>query len=329
MKVLVTGGNGFLGFHIVKLLLKEGHEVTSLSRSYSSKLDELGIPWIKGDIQNLDDLNKAFRGQEAIFHVASKVSMWGKWSDFYNINVLGTENVIKACELNNIKKIIYTSTPSVVFGSENLENVDESISYPKSSLGLYGKSKRIAEEKILAYNGHRGAMTICLRPHLILGSDDPNIIPRILEKSSKNKLAVVGNGKNLVDFIHVQNAAYAHLLALKSLTQNSPTLGQVYFLGQEKPVYLWNFINKILGRYKFPPIQKKVPFFMAYVLGYFCEFFFTLFKIYDREPPMTRFIALQFAKSHYFNHKKSLKDLGNYIQLNIEESLEEIRPTIH
>ncbi len=149
MKILVTGAGGFLGYHICERLLKEGHQVSSFSRSHHKDLDELNVKTIQGDLRNSLDVEKALNGFEVVFHVASKVAMWGKWQDFYDINVIGTENIINACKKHGIKTLVYTSTPSVVFGTEEIINGNEDIPYPKDFKSRYAKSKSIAEKMIL------------------------------------------------------------------------------------------------------------------------------------------------------------------------------------
>lgn len=328
MKVLVTGASGFLGQHIAKQLLDAGHEVTNFSRSTPAALTEIGISTINGNIRNYDDIQKASSGFDAIIHTASLVAMWGKWEDFRATNIDGTNNVIQACIENNINKLVYTSTPSVVFGNKSLTGVDESTPYPKKYLADYAKSKAAAEKNVLHANSEK-LMTVALRPHLIFGSDDKNLIPRLLSKFKKSQLLIIGDGENTVDVIHVKNAAFAHILALESLKENSPSLGQAYFLGQERPVNLWNFINAILKQYNLGPIDKKISSKKAYFIATLIEFTYKFFKITKHEPPLTRFMVKQFTKSHYFNHQKSLNDLGNYYLLNIEDALKELNYTKH
>ena len=133
MKILVTGAGGFLGTHIAKILIESGHSVVNLSRSSYKHLDEMGVTSFKGDLQNPEQIKPALVGVEAVIHTASKVAMWGRWDDFYNINVKGTQNLVHLCKELRIKKMIYTSSPSVVFGDQSLEGVNESVKYPKDS----------------------------------------------------------------------------------------------------------------------------------------------------------------------------------------------------
>ncbi len=323
MKILVTGGGGFLGKHIIKMLLEQNHEVYNFSRSLYPELEKQGVTCLQGNISNYKEVFKALEGKEVVFHVASKVGMWGKWQDFYNTNVLGTENIIKACQNLGIKKLIYTSTPSVVFGKEDLRNADESTPYPSKYLGHYAHSKSIAEKKVLKAN-NPGLLTIALRPHLIFGENDPNLIPRLVKAAKKGRLKQIGDGKNLVDVIYVENAAHAHILALEKLTVGSQVCGNAYFLGQESPVNLWDFIGKILNIHGLKPLKKRVSFRKAFLIGTLIEKTLDLFNCYSIDPPMTRFVALQLSKSHYFSHKKAFMELGYQPIISTKSALERL-----
>jgi nucleoside-diphosphate-sugar epimerase len=245
--------------------------------------------------------------------------MGGHYDDFYQTNVLGTENILKAMKELGIHKCVYTSTPSVVFGDESLCGVDERTPYPHKYLSHYAKTKAIAEKMILEANGV-DLSTVALRPHLIFGPGDLNLIPRVIEAHKKGRLKIIGDGENMVDVTYVQNAADAHLLALEKLTNNHPIAGKAYFIGQG-PIKLWDFTNIILTNAGLPKLSKKISIRSAYYIGFFIEVFLKIFKINMANPPMTRFIALQLGKSHYFNHQNSENDLSFYPSISIEEGL--------
>ncbi len=312
MKILVTGGGGFLGSHLVKALVKQGHTVQTMSRELYPELDHLGIKQLRGDLQDPVAVIKACRGQEVVFHTASKVAMWGKWDNFYQTNTLGTKNLLKAAREQGVTRFIYTSTPSVVFSDRDLINAPNSTPYPEldSYKSLYAKSKALAEKEVLASHQNGEFMTVALRPHLIFGPGDKNIIPRLVQRAKSGRLRIVGDGQNQVDVIHVKNAVHAHLCALERLKTDSLIGGKSYFLGQEKPVILWNFINQILAHYKLEPVTKKISFTKAYRLGAVLEGLYRGLHIYKNEPPMTRFVSMQLAKSHYFDHHESETELG-------------------
>lgn len=320
MKVLVTGGGGFLGLSIVKRLLSSGHKVCSLSRSKYDSLEKLKVGQISCNITNRDDVFNKLKGFDAVVHTAAKAGVWGNPEDFYNINYIGTKNIVDAALENGISKLIYTSTPSVAFGSEDLEGVDESTPYPSEYLTDYAKTKSLAEQYVLSKASDQ-FKCCAIRPHLIWGPNDPHILPRLKERALNGKMRVIGEGKNLVDIVYVDNAAEAHVLALENIDHNESINGSAYFVGQESPVNLWKFINSMLKTQKIDPIEKSISFNTAYKLGSIFEIFYRTFKVYKKDPPMTRFVAMQMAKSHYFSHDKAKNDFGYDAKISIEEGL--------
>jgi nucleoside-diphosphate-sugar epimerase len=321
MNILVTGGGGFLGTTIVKQLLDKKYNVTSLSRNSYTHLEELGVPTIQIDLGDTEKVNKLdLSGFDAIFHVAALAGVWGRYETYYNINYLGTKNLVDKAIEDGVEHFIYTSTPSVVFGDDDILGGDESIEYPSKYYTHYAKTKAMAES-YLRDNSTDTFKTISIRPHLIWGEGDPHLIPRLREKAKQGKLRIVGNGDNLVDVIHVSNAAAAHLNALDALSQNSSLSGNAYFVGQENPVNLWEFINQILNVYKINPVESYISFKLAFIIGFVFEKVYLLFGIISPEPPMTRFISLQLAKSHYFSHAKALEDLNYTPVVSIKEGL--------
>jgi len=322
-KILITGAGGFLGSYIARKLANDpGYELYSFSRSHYATLDQLGVNQRHGDLKNFADVKKALEGMDAVIHTASQVGMWGRYEDFYATNVTGTENIIKAMRELGIRKLVYTSTPSVAFGKEDLCGVDEKTPYPDNYLTHYAATKSIAEKMVLAANGAE-LSTVSLRPHLIFGPGDLNLIPRVIEAQKKGRLKIVGDGNNLVDVTYVENAADAHILALKKLSPESLIAGKAYFLGQG-PVKLWDFTNEILKLAGLPPVTKKISVKAAYVAGFIIESLLKLVGNYDIHPPMTRFVALQLGKSHYFSHHNLEHDLGFKPSISIEEGMKRI-----
>lgn len=319
MKIVVTGAGGFLGRHLAADLLSRGHKVWNFSRQNHSQLQAMGVETIGGNLQNEADVTAAFKGMDVVFHVASRVGIWGDYDKYYRTNVVGTENVIKACRANGITKLIYTSTPSVVFDGGDICGADETKPYAQHFYNYYSQTKTIAEQMVLKANDEK-LCTVALRPHQIIGPDDPHLVPRLVQAAKQGRLKIVGTGKNLVDVTYIQNAVDAHILAFEKLAPQSRVAGQAYFIGQERPVVLWDFINEILARHHLPPITKKVPAGVAFNIGLFFESWYRFFKI-NGEPPMTRFVAMQFSRSHYFSHEKAKKDFGYEPKIYIEQAL--------
>jgi nucleoside-diphosphate-sugar epimerase len=279
----------------------------------------LGVIQHTGDLENFGNVKEALIGIDAVIHCASKVGMNGRYQDFYNANVLGTENLIKAMKETGIKKLVYTSTPSVVFGKEDLIDADETTPYPEFYLTAYAETKMLAEKKVLEAND-TNFWSVSLRPHLVFGHGDLNLIPGLLQARKKNRLKIIGDGKNKVDVIYVENVAIVHIQALEKLVTNPTIRGQAYFLGQG-PVVLWDFINLILKNNGLEAVEKKIPLSLAYFMGAIIEFLFFITGKHNTQPPMSRFIALQLGKSHYFNHAKAAKDLDFKPIISIAEAI--------
>lgn len=319
--VLVTGGGGFLGKAIVKKLVKKNLAVTSFSRNFYPDLENLGVLQIQGDLADKNAVAKAVRNIDSVFHVAAKPGIWGPFEDFFQANVTGTENVIFACLDNNIKQLIYTSSPSVIFDENDMENVDESASYPEKYLAPYPETKAMAE-KLVKSAAKKGLTTIIIRPHLIWGPEDNHMVPGIINRA--NKLKRVGRKDDLVDTIYVDNAADAHILASQKLIENPSLSGNIYFVSQDEPVSKWEMANAFLDAAGLPPINGHVSAKTAYIAGSIFEFVYKLFRL-KKEPPITRFAAKELATSHWFNISRAKKDLGYTPKVSTQEGLRRLK----
>ena len=189
MKALVTGGGGFLGSYIVEMLIQRGYDVFAMGRNRYPYIEGLGAKTIQADIRDKHSVLHALEGMDVVFHTAAKPDPWGKWREFFSINVEGTHNVLEACRKHRIEYLVYTSSPSVIFEEKDMENVDERVPYPSKYLAYYPATKAIAERAVLSSNGN-GFKTTSLRPHLIFGPRDNHLIPRILERGRKGKLEI-------------------------------------------------------------------------------------------------------------------------------------------
>ncbi len=326
MRVLVTGAGGFLGSSLSRQLINCGYEVIGLARGHYPHLEKIGIKMIRADLKNSQEIKPHFENIDACFHTAGKVAMWGRWEDFYQTNVMGTQNVIQACREKKVPYLIYTSSPSVIFGNQSIEGADENLPYPKKNYSFYAQSKALAEQDVLQANTQT-LKTLSLRPHLIFGPGDKNLVPRLVESAKKGRLKIIGEGHNRVDVVYIENASEAHRLALEKLVEGAPVDGKAYFIGQG-PVPLWTFINQILEQYKVPPIEKKISFRRAFWLGHIIEKFLSLIGQYNINPPMTRFVALQMAKSHYYNHERAHRLLGWRPTIGLTQALEKLNPNL-
>jgi nucleoside-diphosphate-sugar epimerase len=323
MKALVTGGGGFLGGVIVGQLLKQGYAVRSFSRGSYPSLEALGVEISRGDLAEAEAVQEACRGCEIVFHVAAKAGIWGNGDDYYRANVTGTKNVITACRTSGISRLVYTSTPSVVFDGENLEGVNESIPYAENYKAAYPATKATAERMILAANDD-GLATVALRPHLIWGPGDTHLVPGILARGRAGRLRRIGKTTHLVDFTYVDNAAQAHLLAAARLSPGSGIAGRAFFISQDEPVPLWDFIDRILEAADLPAVSRIISPRLAYAAGWLCEVFYGRLRL-KGEPPMTRFLAEELATSHWFDISAARQDLGYQPQVSVEEGLQRLK----
>ncbi len=324
MKILVTGGSGFLGRHLVSALEKAGYEdIVVFNRKPCEDLRSKHVSVIYGDLQDAEAVEKAMAGCDAVFHVAAKAGVWGPYSEYYRINVVGTQNVLQACLKHNVRYLVYTSSPSVVFNGQSLVNVSEKVGYGNPrKMCAYAKTKMVAERLVLRANGEKGLKTVALRPHLIWGPGDNHLIPTILKAAQQRRLFQVGNGDNWVDISYVTNVAQAHLLALKALQNASSSVaGKVYFISQGDPVQLWPWLRQLLKKLGAPQPHLKMPTGIAYSFGALFELLYKLLCI-KRQPPMTRFVAKELSQSHYFDISAAKMDLHYVPQISNEEGME-------
>ncbi len=305
-KILVTGGGGFLGRAIVQKSLAKGDEVISFARNHYPDLAAMGVKQIEGDLQDTAALDRACKRIDVVFHTAAKAGVWGAWQVYYGPNVVGTRHVIAACRKHNVKRLIYTSSPSVVFDGYDQEGVDETTPYAKEFHAHYPATKAIAE-KMVREAAASGLATITLRPHLIWGPHDTHLTPRILARA--HRLRRIGNGLNRVDTIYIDNAAQAHILAEEQLAKQPHLSGRVYFISQDDPIPVWEMVNAILAAAGKPPIKGRISTKTALRVGAFFETLYRKLGI-TKEPPLTRFVALELATAHWFDISAAKKELG-------------------
>jgi nucleoside-diphosphate-sugar epimerase len=323
MKALVTGGGGFLGSAIVRLLVARGAAVRSFSRGDYPELRQRGVELIRGDIADPSAVRAATAGCDVVFHVAAKPGIWGPYKEYHRVNVTGTENVLAACRQEKVGQLVYTSSPSVVFDGSDMEGVDESVPYPAHYEAAYPQTKAIAERLVLAANGPALA-TVALRPHFIWGPGDNHLIPRILARARAGRLFRLGRRDHKVDAVFVDDAAAAHILAADRLYSGSPIAGKVYFITQDEPWPLWDVVNGILDAAGLPPVTRSVPPTLAYVVGWTLERIYRLLGV-QREPPMTGFLARELATAHWFNVEAARRDLGYAPGRSMKEGMELLR----
>jgi nucleoside-diphosphate-sugar epimerase len=317
MKVLVTGGGGFLGSRIVELLLETGHEVSFLARGRYPAVEARGARGLQVDLRDAPALTEAVRGHQAVLHVAAKAGFWGPRREFVSINLDGTRNVLAACRAAGVERLVYTSTPSVIGYAHEVNGLGHA-PYPDRWESAYGETKARAEREVLAAHGP-SLRTVALRPHLVIGPGDNHLLPRVVGRAREGRLFIVGDGKNLVDITYVDNAAWAHLDALQALADPQAACGgKAYFLSNDEPVVLWDWVNALLVDLGVAPLQRKVSLGTAQALGLAMEWAWTLLPL-PGEPRMTRFLAAALARSHWYDMKPAREDFGYQVRVPLAE----------
>lgn len=327
MKVLVTGGGGFIGGAVARLFAERGDAVTSFSRGAYPELERHGILSARGDLGDPTAVRTAVAGHDVVVHAAARVA--GGAHDpvaYHRVNVDGTRNVIDACRSTGVRRLVFTSTPSVVHGGGDIEGADESLPYATRFTDPYPATKAVAERLVLAANDD-GLRTTALRPHLVWGPGDPHFLPRIVDRARRGRLWLVGPGDNLVDATYIDDAARAHLAAADRLLGPEPPAGRAYFIAAGEPLPVRDMIGHLLAAADLPPVRRHIPFRVAYAVGALLE------TVAPRlpgspEPVMTRFLAEQLATAHWFDCSAARRDLGYTARVPLAEGLRRLRAAL-
>lgn len=325
MKILVTGGGGFLGQALCRGLAERGHEVTSFNRGHYPELDALGVRQVRGDLADRDAVLAAARGMDAVFHNAARAGTWGSYESYYQANVVGTRNVVEACRAHGIGRLVYTSTPSVTHRRTHpVEGgTADTVPYGEDLKAPYASTKQVAEKMVLAANGPDLA-TVALRPRLIWGPGDRQILPRLVERAKAGRLRFVGGGHNLIDTTYIDNAAQAHFDAFDHLAPGAACAGRAYFISNGEPKPTREIVNALLEAAGAPRVDGSIPFGVAYAIGAACEVLWPLLRL-GGEPPMTRFLAEQLSTTHWYSMEPARRDFGYVPRVSIAEGLEQLR----
>lgn len=321
MKVLVTGGGGFLGQAICRLLVARGYDVASFNRGLYPELDALGVRQLRGDLADAEAVRAAASGTDAIFHNAAKAGAWGSYESYRLANVVGTDNVIAACRAHGIGKLVYTSTPSVTHRANHPVAGGNEIDTPYGEhfKAAYPITKTIAEKAVLAANDSLLA-TVALRPRLIWGPGDNQLLPRLVERARAGRLRFVGDGNNLIDSTYIENAAQAHIDAFDHLGVGAACAGKPYFISNGDPRSARATVNALLGAVGAPQVRGTIPFAAAYAAGAVMEGLWKLLPLRG-EPPMTRFLAEQLATTHWYDISAARRDFGYVPRVGFDEGL--------
>ena len=322
VKLLVTGGGGFLGQALCRGLVARGHAVASFNRGHYPALDVLGVRQLQGDLADRTRVLEAFGGGfDAVFHNAAKAGAWGDYDSYFRANVVGTRNVLEACRVHGIGRLVYTSTPSVTHRATHpvAGGTADEVPYGEHPKAPYAATKLEAEKLVLAANGPTLA-TVALRPRRIWGPGDAQLLPRLAERARAGRLRLVGGGDNLVDTTYIDNAAQAHFDAFGHLSPGAACAGRAYFISNGEPRPMRVIVNALLAAAGAPAVEKSLPFPVAYAIGAACEGLWRVLPLRG-EPPLTRFLAEQLATTHWYDMGPAWRDFGYVPAVSIDEGL--------
>lgn len=316
---VVTGATGFVGKRLIQDLVKDpANKIIAIGRNTDTLSKETGITVIKGDLVNPETFAAISEPVDYIIHCAALSSPWGTYEEFYNANVVATENIIAFAKEKKIKRLVHISTPSVYFEHRDKLNVKESDPLPKKFVNNYAYTKYLADLKIIeAYQN--GLETIMLRPKAIIGAGDTVIMPRVLRAYSEGKLTIVGDGKNRVDLTSVTNLIHAIKLCINAPKE---ALGKAYNITNDDPILFWEVINSILLRFDKQPVKKRIPSGVAYLAASFYEW---KAKAIDnnKEPALTKYGVTVLAKSMVLNIDLAKEKLGYKPVQTTQQCIEE------
>ena len=258
MKILITGGTGFIGARLVETLLTEGHEVHFTGRSKSSRQDLLdqGAQFHRGDLADESFARQVSQNIEAIIHCAGLAGTWGSYQDYERANVLATKFLLEGARVNGVRRFINISSPSIYFDFKDQFDLKEG-DLPKKFSNAYAQTKYEAELLVQSYHSSK-LQTVSLRPRSVIGRGDQNVLPRLIRLQKTGSLMQIGRGENVVDITTVGNLVHAVHLCLHS---PSDAMGETYNITNGAPVKFWNFVDDVLRAAKLPLQRKRVPYF--------------------------------------------------------------------
>lgn len=300
MTVLITGATSLLGHGIADRLYARGDDVAAFQRRPSG----FAVTEYLGDVGDFDAVSRAMAGVEAVVHVAGLVTVTGSWERFEATNVRGTRNVIEAARSAGVSRFVQISSPSVAHAGRSLVGEPAGPADPSSARGHYARSKAMGELIALAANAPDMSV-VAIRPHLIWGPGDTQLVARIVDRARSGRLAIVGTGAALIDSTYIDNAVAATVAAL----DRAPELGgRAYVVTNGQPRPVRELMSRIAMAAGLEPPRLRVPYHVARAGGGVAE------RIWERrstadEPPMTSFLAEQLGTAHWFDQRETRRAL--------------------
>jgi nucleoside-diphosphate-sugar epimerase len=313
--ILVTGGTGFLGQHLVRRLLADGYTVRVLGRDFAAAgaLLSAGVSPIKADLRDHAAVAAACKGVEAVLHVGALSAPWGRSSDFYDINVGGTEAIVAGCLASGARRLIYVSSPSVTFDGHDIEDQTEAAPYPRRFTSVYSLTKKLGEDRVNAVAGT--LETVILRPKAIFGPGDRALLPRMITAAKQGRLPQIGAGRNQVDLTYVENVAHALVLALEA----PAAAGKTYTITNDEHPLLWEVMRQVLERLGLSTHLRQVSLRAALAAAWLME---RRAALTGKEPLLTSYSATILARTQTYDISAARRDIGYRPLVSLDEGIE-------
>ncbi len=322
MKVLVTGASSLIGAGLVRALVGRGDDVVCFQRHAVAALGSLDVEQRLGDVRDGDAVAVAAEGCAAIVHLAAKVGVVGPWEEYRSINVDGTRHVVAAARRHGIGRIVHVSSPSVAHGGEPIVGAGADAPQVGRSRAWYPESKALAEiDALAAADGSLGVVAV--RPHLVWGPGDTQLVGRIVDRAASGRLALVGGGAALIDTTYIDNAVSALVAALDAVGPDTVCSGRAYVVANGEPRTIRELIEGICAAAGVPFAPRSVPRRLGIAAGTLVERVWPLLRG-DEEPPLTRFLAEQLATAHWFDPRPARDDLGWTPTVTIDDGLDRL-----
>lgn len=315
MKVLVTGASGFLGQATAAAVRDAGHEVRTFQRRPSGVA---GVQDVAGTMTDDAAVARAVDGVDAVVHLAAKVSLAGDPADFARVNVDGTRALVDAARRAGARRFVFVSSPSVAHTGSSLVGAGAGVAEPQHARGDYARTKAAAE--LLALDADApGFAVVAVRPHLVWGPGDTQLIGRIVERARAGRLPLLDSGAALIDTLYVDNAASAMVAALEHAADDD-VHGNAYVVTNGEPRPVADLLAGICAASGVAAPRWHVPASVARAAGSLVEAVWRVRPGQD-EPPMTRFLAEQLSTAHWFDQRRTRTDLQWAPSVSIDEGL--------
>lgn len=313
MKAFVTGGTGFVGANLIRLLLQQGYQVRALVRNSSSldNLKSLDLEIVTGDL-NSSELTQQMSGCQVLFQVAAQYSLWQADSELlYRSNVLGTRNILSCAQKAGIERTVYTSSVAAIGVKQN-GVADESYQSPVEKLvGDYKKSKYYAEQEAIKAV-QQGQDVVIVNPSTPIGAYDlkPTPTGEIIVRFLQRKMPFyVDTGLNLID---VKDVAQGHILALEK-----GNTGDRYILGNQNLTFkqLLGKLEQITG---LPAPKYTIPYWIPYSVAWLSE---NVLAKFGRQPTVALDGVRMSQQKMFYDASKAVTELG-LPQSDIDQALQ-------